>query len=474
MVGISFASVIVGLGIGFYDFKRLLLRLEKTKVLTAAATAAQLVDPKLLKKIQTKDDQNSEAYNILKGQLKKVRDINRRGFIYLGYVYTLRPNPENSNEVIYLVDAEEDPNKMSNVGEVEVNAYVSNVIHHLNNLYSEGQFISDQYGVWMTGYAPVFDAEGKYVATVGADISISSYIDDLKWFRGLFLYTIGGAVILALVGASFLSKNIGRALSSLHRTVLRIGQGDLDAKSDLHTHDEFEDLAHAINDMTIGLKERERLKLNFTKYVSQYIMERILSSETLTKFEGERRKVTVLFSDIRQFTYFAERLDPEEVVSLLNEYFKVMIDIIFKYHGTLDKFMGDGIMVEFGAPLDDALQERNAVDTAIAMQQEMKRLGEMWESQGKPALKMGIGIHTGQAIVGNIGSEVRMEYTAIGDTVNVAARLQQMSKVINQPILISEATYLAVKDHFTFDNLGPKVLAGREEPITVYGMNPSH
>jgi adenylate cyclase len=249
-----------------------------------------------------------------------------------------------------------------------------------------------------------------------------------------------------------------------------IGQGNLDARADLHTHDEFEELANEINEMAKGLKERERLKLHFTRYVSQYVMEKILSAETVAKLEGERRKITVLFSDVREFTHLAERLAPEEVVSLLNEYFKAMIDIIFKHHGTLDKFMGDGLMVEFGAPLDDALQERNAVDAAIAMQKEMVSLGVQWKSQGKPSLKIGIGIHTGQAIVGNIGSEVRMEYTAIGDTVNVAARLEQMTKAIDVPILISEATHAAVKDHFTFKNLGSKTLPGREVPITVYSV----
>lgn len=470
MVGISLASVMAGLSIGFYDFKRLLLRTEKTKALTVAATVAELIDPELLKKVQSRADQDGEAYLQIKKQLQKVRDVNRRGFMYIGYLYTLRPNPKNPQEIIYLVDAEEDPKKMSYVGEVEVNACISDLVHYLDKLFSEGEFISDQYGGWMSAYAPVFDAQGNYVATVGVDLSISTYQKDLLWFLELFVYTIAGALVLSVVGAHFLSKHIGKSLNSLHKAVLVIGQGNLDARADLHTHDEFEELANEINEMAKGLKERERLKLHFTRYVSQYVMEKILSAETVAKLEGERRKITVLFSDVREFTHLAERLAPEEVVSLLNEYFKAMIDIIFKHHGTLDKFMGDGLMVEFGAPLDDALQERNAVDAAIAMQKEMVSLGVQWKSQGKPSLKIGIGIHTGQAIVGNIGSEVRMEYTAIGDTVNVAARLEQMTKAIDVPILISEATHAAVKDHFTFKNLGSKTLPGREVPITVYSV----
>ena len=378
MVGISLASVLVGLGIGFYDFKRLLLRTEKTKALTVAATVAQLLDPELLKQVQSPKDQTGTAYQTLKQQLQKARDTNRRGFLYVGYLYTLRPNPANPEEIIYLVDAEEDPEKMSYVGEVEVNAYISNLIDHLNKMFSEGKFISDQYGAWMTGYAPIFDAQGEYVATVGVDLSIDTYKNDLRWFLGLFLYTILGAFILAVVGAHFLSKNIAKALCCLHETVLGIGKGNLDARADLHTEDEFEDLAKEINQMAEGLKEREHLKLNFARYVSRHVMEKILSSRNIAKLEGERRKITVLFSDVRQFTYLAERLAPEEVVSILNEYFKAMIDIIFKYQGTLDKFIGDGLMVEFGAPLDDAYQERNAVEAALAMQEEMVKLAQSW------------------------------------------------------------------------------------------------
>ena len=210
--------------------------------------------------------------------------------------------------------------------------------------------------------------------------------------------------------------------------------------------------------MTEGLKEREHLKLHLARYVSQPVMEKILSTGIATRLEGERRKITVLFSDIRQFTFIAERLAPEQVVSLLNAYFTAMIDIIFEHNGTLDKFIGDGIMVEFGAPLDDSEQELNAVRTAIAMQQKMQEFD----------LKIGIGIHTGQAVVGNIGSDVRMDYTAVGDTVNVAARLEQMTKIVKEPILVSESTYLAAKDHFSFRCLGSQALPGREEPIVVY------
>jgi adenylate cyclase len=145
-----------------------------------------------------------------------------------------------------------------------------------------------------------------------------------------------------------------------------------------------------------------------------------------------------------------------------------MIDIIFANQGTLDKFLGDGLMVEFGAPLEDNMQELHAMQTAIEMQKKLTALCEKWVKEGKPEIKMGIGLHTGYAIVGNIGSEKRMEYTAIGDTVNVAARLEQATKILNMPILISEETFKAVKHIFDCKNLGSMSLPGRTEEITVY------
>jgi adenylate cyclase len=219
--------------------------------------------------------------------------------------------------------------------------------------------------------------------------------------------------------------------------------------------------------MTKGLRERERLKLNFSRYVSDHVLQKILSSTKPTKLEGERRKITVLFSDIRQFTHLSESLPPEQVVALLNEYFKVMLDIIFEHKGTLDKFIGDGLMVEFGAPLDDEIQEKNAITTAIDMQKALEKLNTTWK---QPNIQVGIGIHTGFAIVGNVGSEKRMDYTAIGDTVNVAFRLEQMTKSTNRSILISEDTYQAIKEEFSAESLGPITLPGREEPIRVYAI----
>ncbi|SRR5581483_11093373 len=471
LAGTAFISSLSGFCVLLYEFRHHALADEQTKALTVAATTAALLNPEPLKEIYQRSDEDSSAFIKLKKQLISARDANRRKDIYIKFIYILKPNPTNPEQLIFVADAEENPTEVSHAGEVDKNAYVSGSIRHLNEYYSPGKFVEDPLGKWLSGFAPVYDAEGNYVATVGVDISMERYQYILQRLIQLFVFGFLVSLFFAFVGGYFLAKRVTLALGNLLDCVRAIGQGNLNSKSSVMTHDEFEELGNEINAMTQGLKERERLKLNFARYVSLHVMEGILKAEDVAKLEGERRKITVLFSDIRQFTRLSEGLPPEQVVSLLNEYFGAMLDVIFRYNGTLDKFLGDGIMVEFGAPLDDPEQERHAIITAIEMQKELVNLNAKWEKAKKPTIQMGIGIHTGLAIVGNIGSEKRVDYTAVGDTVNVAARIEQTTKMLKKPILISEATHSALHGEFKSTCLGPVILPGRKEATVIYSID---
>ncbi len=471
LAGTAVVSAFIGFGVLYVEFRNHTFRDEQTKVLTVAATTAALIDPEPIKLITKRSDESSPAYIQTDLALTKAREANWRQDILIQCLYTIRPNPENPEEMIYIVDSERNPEMISHVGDVAENVKNTEITFYLNDYFSPSRFIRDAWGVWVSGFAPVYDKDGNYVATVGADISLDRFQVLLQKLMELFLVGFLVSLIFALTGGYLLARNVTMALRDLLGCVREIGHGNLNCRSTLATHDEFEELGQEINRMTQGLQERERLKLNFARYVSLHVLEKIMSVENVAKLEGERRKITVLFSDIRQFTQLSEKLDPEQVVSLLNEYFSTMLDVIFKYQGTLDKFLGDGIMVEFGAPLDDSLQEKHAVLTAIAMQQELKNLNAKWLHQGKPQIAIGIGIHTGLAVVGNIGSEQRVEYTAIGDTVNVAARLEQATKILKQPILISDTTFNALTKEFKSVNLGPMILPGRKEATTIYSID---
>jgi adenylate cyclase len=215
-------------------------------------------------------------------------------------------------------------------------------------------------------------------------------------------------------------------------------------------------------------REKRKMKRLFGQYVSKDVYEQLVANPDLARLGGQRRQMTVLFSDIRGFTTVSEKGQPEEIVAILNEYFTRMVEIVFAHKGTLDKFVGDMVMALFGAPLDDPDHAEHAVDAALEMIRELNRLNEKWTAEGRPALDIGIGISTGPMIAGNIGSEAIMSYTVIGDSVNLGARLESLNKEYGTRIIISEATRDALPGRYLFRPLGDVVVKGKTRPVAIF------
>lgn len=476
LIGVTLTSVIVALSIVYRETNKEFLRAYNSKVLSIAATTAAFLNGEggdALKTILSEEDESRPEYIKLHQQLHRVREANRRSDVYVKWLYTFRQSPENHDLILYGIDTEENPKDHAKPGEIYEEASIYKLPGNFRSYYAPGIFIHDPTGVWLMASAPIYDSQGKIVGGVEVDIKAHDVIEELHKLLMFGLSALAVSSIFAAVLAFFLSRAVTKSLASLSSCLRQIETGDLNARVNLKTHDEFNMMAIAINDMAKGLQERERLKTGFARYVSQHVLQQILKTDASLNLEGERRKITVLFSDIRQFTTLSEKLAPEEVVKILNEYFERMIEVIFRNQGTLDKFLGDGLMVEFGAPLEDPRQEINAVNCALEMQGELKRLCDEWEKKGRARIEIGIGIHTGFAVVGNIGSEKRIEYTAIGDTVNVAARLEFATKTLKVPILISDATFSALPaGMFKTQNLGPVEVHGRTGPINVHSVLP--
>ncbi len=215
-------------------------------------------------------------------------------------------------------------------------------------------------------------------------------------------------------------------------------------------------------------KREEELRNRISRYVGNNLVEKLVNLKDGVFLETERRSVTVLFADIRSFTAIAERMAAEDVVLMLNQYFSIMVDLIFKNTGLLDKFVGDQLIAVFGLVDSDTNPPENAIRTAIEMQAATEEIMKKRKRKGLETFDVGIGINTGNAIIGNIGSTNRMDYTVIGDCVNVAARLEQMAK--GGEIIIGEQTYINNTGSFQFESRGEVYVKNKLEPVVCYNV----
>lgn len=217
-------------------------------------------------------------------------------------------------------------------------------------------------------------------------------------------------------------------------------------------------------------REKGRYRKTFEHYVAQSVVEAMLERGELPKFGGERRELTVLFSDIRSFTSFSEKYQPEIVVNQLSVYLTEMTEIIFQNNGTLDKFVGDEIMAVFGAPYSYEQHALQACKTAVEMMQKLRKIQQNWSRQNMATFEIGIGINTGKVIVGNLGSAQLFDYTVIGDEVNLGARLEGANKMYSTAIIISEATYQQVKHQVAARELDIVRVKGKHKPVRIYEL----
>lgn len=279
-------------------------------------------------------------------------------------------------------------------------------------------------------------------------------------------YVAGRVLSVALFAIFVFSITLTAPIEKLVEITSRVAKGQFDKKSDIHSRDEVGQLGQAFDHMIEGLQERDKVKNMLNKFHGSSVAEDLLKGDLA--LGGTKKEVTVFFSDIRDFTKFSEGHTPEEVVDMLNEYFQIMVGIINRNNGIVDKFIGDAIMAVWGAPTpheDDAV---NAVGACVQMRQALEKLNEARTERGQVPIKIGIGLHRGFAISGTIGSDERMEYTVIGDAVNQAARIEASTKAFGTDLLLSDSLAEDVKHKYIIEEAGKAEVKGKSKPLTMF------
>ncbi len=288
--------------------------------------------------------------------------------------------------------------------------------------------------------------------------------------RTILLISVTALVAASLI-AMAVARGVSRPVQQLAGHTRKVAGGDYSVHIDLDREDELGELATAFNQMTTGLAERDRVRDLLGKVVSPEIASQLLSSDL--KLGGEEREVTILFSDLRDFTGLGEKMPPAELLALLNRYLDRMSSIVEKHGGVIDKYIGDAIMALFGAPVAAPDSAARAIAAAREMVDALAELNRDFAAEGRPPLAFGIGINTGRVVAGNMGSKTRLNYTVIGDSVNLAARLEALTKepVHHAAIIVSEATARAAGVNKQLRPLGSVIVKGKAEPVNILAVD---
>jgi adenylate cyclase len=298
--------------------------------------------------------------------------------------------------------------------------------------------------------------------------SLDRELAPLKRLQEVLLLVGLGALLLAGAASLLFAHDVTRPLRELVRGTQLVTEGRYDHRLKVRQQDEVGVLADSFNEMMRGLQEREKIRSTMNKVVSREIAEELLKGEV--RLGGEIRFATVLFSDIRGFTGISESIEPQQLVAMLNEYLTLMSRIVEKHHGVIDKYIGDAIMALFGAPIAHAEDVDNSLRAALDMLWALEDFNYRRAWEGKPPVRIGLGVNTGPVVAGNMGSEDRLNYTVLGDSVNLASRLEGLTRIYGVNCLVSEFTQRESKGTYIFRELDLVRVKGRNTPVRIFEL----
>ncbi len=432
-------------------------------LLNVSRTGALLIDPVAHAEVQRTRRQDSAAYRRLREALAAID----RELLLSSPAYTLVGYDGARRQATLVVTSRGE--------EAPGTAYplAPEVVEPLGWTFEDGVarftgIYRNSRGTWITAFAPVMDKGGKAIAVLVIDYPVGVYLDRLDEVRTQILQAAALAAVCAALAGLLLARRLTRPIIALTIGVSRVAGGDLSQSLAIRSRDEVGQLTDAFNGMLEGLRQRDFIRDTFGRYVSPEVAKTLLDSPEGLRLGGEKREVTILMSDLRGYTRFAERGTPEQVVGVLNDYLARMADLVLEYGGTVNEFIGDAVFAIFGAPMAYPDHAERAAAAALAMQEAMAEINRAHVERGLPPFEMGIGINSGEAVVGNIGSAQRAKYAVVGSAVNLASRVE--SSTVGGQIMVSAETLSRIGD---LAEVGPPIpvrVKGVVEPLMLHEL----
>lgn len=411
------------------------LRTDLTNNLSQiVGAAALLVDPESHGGLRTEDDMRTDAYKELRGRLLKVRALNPE----IRFLYTFRWTPGEAHPR-FVLDTGEPGVDLSALGDeyADTTPALEQAFREPYGIQVEGEFYADEFGTWLSAFAPVLNEDGSLEAVVGLDVD-AGRVAAAEW---ALLRLVAGltAFIVLLMGAAswWFARRIARPLLELSGDMERIRRFQLDGEISVDSR-----ISEILN-MEVALANMKKGLRSFKKYVPADLVAELIGMNEEAVLGTRKHEVTVFFCDLENFTTAGEKLSSDDLNRLLSGYFETVTRTLQEYGATIDKFIGDAVMAFWGAPRPSGDHAQRGAKASLVLLERLEALRSEWEASGLPPLATRIGLNSGSVLVGNVGHAERLSYTALGDAVNLASRLESLNKYYGTRILAGEDTLRA-------------------------------
>ncbi len=459
-VGMVVATAVLLGGMTYWMTQSMLRETLRTRMADMITVAAQRIDPALHRQVQNREDEGNATYLTLKSILKEIRNISPD----IRFLYTCRRNAQG--HIVFIVDAEESEAEISHVGDVynDASPLLLRAFDKPFQTVVEKGFTTDKWGTFLSSYAPILSADGEVEAVIGMDMTAMKVIEHERdsLYRILFMLILCG--LLGMWVSMMVTRRIAHSLLVLDQDLQRIQ--NLDLSGGVPANSQIREIVR----MEATVETIKNSLRSFRKYVPADLVSELIALRQEAVLGAEPRNITLFFSDIAGFTTISEQLEPGVLAERLGVYFAKMTGTILGNKGTVDKFIGDAVMAFWGAPRDNDQHAVFACRTALLCQRALDELAKDWQPKGYPLFSTRIGICTGVAIVGNIGTTERLSYTALGDVVNLASRLEGLNKFFQTRILIGESTHALVQETMATRLLGVVAVKGKVQGVRVYEL----